>query len=274
VNPAKYCLSKSIDSYFNQAVVSMRISRASFFVSLCCFASAVCVTSLQAAEVKSPEELAGLFPGIEKENIQDSPVPGLYQITLGSQVAYVTEDGRYLIKGEVIDLDNNMNLTEARKTEVRHGLLTGLDQANMIVFSPRPPITSKYAVTIFTDIDCRYCRTFHNNIQQVNQLGIEVRYMMYPVAGPGTASWNKAVDVWCAADRTGAMTAAKSDSGFPVRECDSAEVSQQYDLALKLGLRGTPTILSERGDYLGGYMAPEELFRKLELAATTPPGTY
>ena len=70
------------------------------------------------------------------------------------------------------------------------------------------------------------------------------------------------------------MTAAKSDKEFPVRECDAAQVSQQYDLALKLGLRGTPTILSARGDYLGGYMAPEELLKKLELAATTPPGTY
>lgn len=252
----------------------MRRFRASFLVSLFCLGSALCVPGLQAAEAKSREELASTFPGIEEENIQDSPVPGMYEITLGSQVAYVTRDGRYLIKGEVIDLDNNLNLTEARKTEARRELLTGLDQANMIVFAPRPPIESKYSVTIFTDIDCRYCRTFHRGIEQVNMLGIEVRYMMYPVAGPGTASWKKAVDVWCAEDRTGAMTAAKSDSEFPVRECDATQVSQQYDLALKLGLRGTPTILTERGDYLGGYMVPEELLRKLELAATTPPGTY
>jgi thiol:disulfide interchange protein DsbC len=234
----------------------------------------VCWQPVQAAETKSAKELAESFPGISEENIQDSPVPGLYQITLGSQVAYVTQDGRYLIKGEVIDLDNNLNLTEASKVDARRALLTGLEQANMIVFAPRPPVKSKYSVTIFTDIDCRYCRTFHRGIEQVNMLGIEVRYMMYPVAGPGTTSWKKAVEVWCAEDRSGAMTAAKSDSLFPVRECDASQVNQQYDLALKLGLRGTPTILTERGDYLGGYMAPDELLRKLELAATTPPGTY
>lgn len=252
----------------------MRISRSSLVISLFCLGGALCLTGLQAAEVKSPGELASTFPGIEEENIQDSPIPGLYQITLGSQVAYVTQDGRYLIKGEVIDLDNSINLTEASKTQARRELLAGLDQANMIVFSPKPPVKTKHSVTIFTDIDCRYCRTFHRGIQQVNQLGIEVRYMMYPVAGPGTASWKKAVDVWCAADRTGAMTAAKSDSPFPVRECDAGQVSQQHDLALNLGLRGTPTILTQRGDYLGGYMAPEELLRKLELAETTLPGTF
>ncbi|MDH3400687.1 MAG: DsbC family protein, partial [Chromatiales bacterium] len=200
----------------------MRRYRASFLASLFCLGNALCVTGVQAAEVKSPEELASTFPGIEEENIQDSPVPGLYQITLGSQVAYVTQDGRYLIKGELIDLDNNLNLTEASKADVRRELLTGLEQANMIVFAPRPPVKSKYSVTIFTDIDCRYCRTFHRGIEQVNMLGIEVRYMMYPVAGPGTASWKKAVEVWCAQDRSGAMTAAKSDSPFPVRECDAS----------------------------------------------------
>ena len=236
--------------------------------------SVLCWQPVQAAGTKSAKELAESFPGISEDDIQESPVSGLYELTLGPQVAYVSEDGRYLIKGEVIDLQGNVNLTEARRVDARRDILSGLDPQNMIVFSPAAPVKKRFTVTIFTDIDCGYCRSFHRKIKQVTDLGIEVHYLMYPRSGPGSVAWQKAADVWCAEDRGAALTLAKNETAFPVRKCDASQVTEQYELGQMLGLRGTPAVISERGDYLGGYLTPEALLEQLQVAAASPPGTH
>lgn len=228
--------------------------------------------ALQAGETLTREQLAAEFPGIEESNVHDSPVQGLYELTLGSQVAYVSQDGRYLIKGEVIDLEAGLNLTEARRVGARYRLLSVLNPADMIVFSPEDPARRLYTVTVFTDIDCGYCRAFHRNIQRINDLGIEVRYLLFPRGGPGTDAWQKASEVWCAEDRKAALTAAKSDLEFPVRACDASAVTAQFELGETLGLEGTPAIISERGDYLGGYLAPLDLAGSLQRVASSVPG--
>lgn len=223
---------------------------------------------------KTKRELAASFPGIAEENVGDSPVPGLYELTLGTHVAYVSQDGRYLIKGEIIDLEASVNLTEVRRVSARRKILQGLDPEAMIVFSPSDPDKIRHTVTVFTDIDCSYCRMLHQNIRQMNALGVEVRYLMYPRSGPGTPAWQKAADVWCARDRNSALTAAKSDKPFDTSACDATPVAEQYELAGDLGLRGTPAILSEGGDYLGGYLAPKDLLNQLEMAVARTPGTH
>jgi thiol:disulfide interchange protein DsbC len=248
------------------------MSKPSFLFTVLATASLLFSQALQAGEPKTRKQLAAEFPGIEESNVHDSPVQGLYELTLGSQVAYVSQDGRYLIKGEVIDLEAGLNLTEARRVIARHRLLSVLDPEDMIVFSPEDPAKRLYTVTVFTDIDCGYCRAFHRNIKRVNDLGIEVRYLLFPRGGAGTDAWRKAAEVWCAEDRKAALTAAKADLEFPVRECDASAVTAQFELGETLGLQGTPTILSERGDYLGGYLAPLDLAGSLQRVASSEPG--
>lgn len=248
--------------------------KSNFLLVSLSLAGMLCWHSPVAAEAKSAKELAESFPGISENDIHQSPVAGLYEITLGPQVAYVSEDGRYLIKGEVIDLQNNLNVTEARRVEFRRQILSGLDTGDMIIFSPDDLEKRRFTVTIFTDIDCGYCRSFHRNIKRVTDLGIEVRYLMFPRTGPGSVAWQKAADVWCAEDRGAALTAAKNDTAFPVRKCDASKVTEQFELGQTLGLRGTPAVISERGDYLGGFLTPGELARQLELASSSQPGAH
>jgi thiol:disulfide interchange protein DsbC len=232
----------------------------------------LCCSPLLAGEPRTREELAEGFPGIEVQDIHDSPVAGLYELTLGPQVAYVSTDGRYLVKGEVIDLEAGVNLTEAHRVGARGRLISELDPADLIIFTPADPARRHFVVTVFTDIDCGYCRAFHRNIQRINDLGIEVRYLLFPRGGPGTEAWQKAARVWCAKDRNAALTAAKNDQDFPTSDCDASAVTHQFELGEILGLQGTPAILSERGDYLGGYLAPQELALRLEKVANSEPG--
>ena len=124
----------------------------------------------------------------QPDEVAVSPVPGLYEVTMGGLIAYVSADGKYLLSGNVYDLDTQVNLTATRRNTARAKALAGVSESQMIVFGPP---NAKMTVTVFTDIDCGYCRKFHSQIAEVNKAGVRVRYMMFPRTGPGTESWEQ-----------------------------------------------------------------------------------
>lgn len=206
-------------------------------------------------------ELTERFPQIEPENINAAPVPGLYEIRQGVLVAYVTADGRYLLQGELIDLVTQTNLTEAALNGERQRLMDSVPDGQSIVFAPEAPA---HTVTVFTDIDCSFCRKLHREIEAYNEAGIAVRYLFYPRGGPGNASWNKAERVWCADDRADALTRAKNGEEVAARACDASMVDRHYRLGQEVGLRGTPAIVTENGELVSGYLPPRQLLDRLE----------
>ncbi len=208
-------------------------------------------------------KMAAMFESIEPENISASPVEGWYTIQQGSIVAYVSANGRYLMQGELIDLDSQVNLTEQSRNGARRELLQTLGDDEAIVFSPAQV---KHTVTVFTDIDCGYCRKLHNQIDEYLDEGIEVRYLLYPRNGPASKSWSTSEDVWCAKDRNEALTAAKQDRGFETSKCDASIVGSHYVLGRDVGLSGTPAIVLEDGTLIGGYVPPAQLSMRLQPA--------
>lgn len=213
--------------------------------------------------VLTKQQLAEQLNGVSEDNISDSPVQGVYQVSVGSNVAYVTTDGRYLMQGELYDLSTSQNLTEQTRAGMRVDLLESVDPARMIVFSPEDG-NVKHTVTIFTDIDCGYCRQFHREIDKVTDLGIEVHYLFYPRTGPDTDSWTKADRVWCAEDRRTALTRAKLGGAVPEASCDGTPVADHWDLGHQVGVRGTPAVFAPSGELLGGYLPPDSLLERLE----------
>ena len=161
--------------------------------------------------------------GATAEDVSASPIPGLYEVTMGGLIAYVTADGKYLVSGNVYDLDTQANLTATRRNAARAKALAAASEDKMIVFSPPNP---KMTVTVFTDIDCGFCRKFHNQVAEMNKAGVRVRYLMYPRTGPGTESWRKAESVWCAADRRDAITRAKRGEDVKRQNCPGTAVDR------------------------------------------------
>jgi len=211
-------------------------------------------------------KMIAMFESIEPENINASPIDGWYTIQQGSIVAYVSENGRYLLQGDVIDLDAQVNLTEQSRNGARRDLLGALADDDAIVFSPA---NVKHTVTVFTDIDCTYCRKLHSQIDEYLDQGIQVRYMLYPRNGPTSRSWSKSEEVWCAKNRNEALTAAKLDRGFETSQCDDvAAISNHYKIGRDIGLSGTPAIVLEDGSLIGGYVPPTELGARLQLAVS------
>lgn len=215
------------------------------------------------AQALSKEELATRLNGIAVEDISDSPVEGIYQVAVGANVAYVTKDGRYIIRGDIYDAETSSNVTEDTRAKARVSMLEGIDPASMIVFKPADG-NVKHKITIFTDIDCGYCRQFHREIDKVTALGIEVHYLFFPRTGPNTESWEKADKVWCASNHNAALTRAKLGGEVPNAPACQSPVESHYALGQRIGVRGTPAIFAENGDLIGGYLPPAQLAKVLD----------
>ena len=241
---------------------SYSISRCSIAALALFAASATALADTKLDSVR--EKLSGMFEEIEPQDIDESGIDGWYKLQKGGIVAYVSDDGRYLMQGDIIDLDRQVNLTEESRNVARRDLMNTLDDGQVIAFSPAEV---KHSVTIFTDVDCGYCRRLHAQIDEYLDRGIEVRYLLYPRNGPASAAWGTSEDVWCSADRQEALTAAKLEREFETQSCDASVVQDHYILGKEVGLSGTPTIVLEDGTLIGGYMPADALAVRLASAA-------
>jgi thiol:disulfide interchange protein DsbC len=235
----------------------------SLTVALCACAAAVAEdedTELQQVR----QTVSDMFDMIEPEHVNHSPVDGWYTIQKGSIVAYISADGRYLLQGDLIDLNHQVNLSEEARNESRRELLASVTDDQTIVFAP-PDV--KYRVTVFTDVECTYCRRLHSQIKEYMAEGIEVRYLLYPRSGPASRSWNTSEEVWCSPDRQNALTMAKLDRKFETSKCDASIVQHHYLMGQDVGLAGTPAILLDDGTLIAGYVPPQQLKAQLELHA-------
>jgi thiol:disulfide interchange protein DsbC len=207
--------------------------------------------------------LLKLLPaGSKLDDLRPSPIAGIYEFAQGAEISYLTADGKYFIDGNLYDMKSRDNLTEALRTRARVALINAVPESEMLIFSPANP---KYTITVFTDVDCAYCRKLHSQMAEINRLGIRVRYMFFPRTGPGTESWKKAEVVWCSANRNDALTRAKAGAALDMNKtCAPTPVKREYELGENIGVRGTPAIVTENGDYISGYMEPRELLDQLK----------
>lgn len=215
------------------------------------------------ASVDPRVEVASRIPGAKVEQLKATPIPGMYEYTRGTEIAYVTADGKYAISGDLFDLAKNDNLTEQHRRELRSKLIAAVPEDQMLIFGPKDP---KYTITVFTDVDCAYCRKLHSQIAEYNRLGVRVRYLMYPRTGPNTSSWTKAEQVWCSADRNDALTRAKLGQDLKAKPCADNPVARTYQLGQDFSLQGTPAIILADGDLLPGYVPPDVLVKQLKEA--------
>ena len=230
------------------------------------FAFATAQAGENSAELDQVRKKIGeMFDMIKPEDVSGSPVDGWYTIHTGSIVAYISADGRYLLQGDIIDLDNQVNITEATRTGARRELMSTVTDEQTIVFSPEEV---KYSVAVFTDVECTYCRRLHSQIEDYMARGIEIRYLMYPRNGPASRAWTTAEEIWCASDRKSALTLAKLDREFDTAKCDASIVQDHYVMGRDVGLNGTPAIVLEDGTLIAGYLAPDQLAAQLERLAT------
>lgn len=192
------------------------------------------------------------------DSVRPGPMEGYYELAFGARVVYVSADGRYLLLGQVFDTQAMANLTEQRREALRLEMLAATGRDTMIRFAPDDP---KHEVYVFTDTHCGYCRKLHDEVPELNELGVAVNYLAYPAISP--RSRPDAVSVWCADDQQQAMTRAKAGESIDDRQCDNP-VDAHFALGKDLGVRGTPAIITDSGEMLPGYVPARQLVRQLD----------
>jgi thiol:disulfide interchange protein DsbC len=206
--------------------------------------------------------VAKLIPNTPIDSIKASVIPGYREVAMGSRIFYVSSDGKYFIQGSIFDLTSRTSVTEKSQAAIRKTILASVGPERRIIFSPPNP---KHRLTVFTDIDCGFCRKMHQQIADYNKLGISVEYLFYPRAGVASDSATKAISVWCSADRRKAMTDAKNERAVPKKTCTNP-IAADYALGQKVGFDGTPAAYASNGQQVGGYLPPAQMLAALEAA--------
>lgn len=222
--------------------------------------SLLAVNNVYAGEDAIRQSLKKAMPSLKIDSIKTSEIEGMYEVALGGTILYVSGNGKYLIEGHLIDIAAKKDLTDVKLSDIRRQTIESFGEENMIIFKPEK---SKHKVTVFTDIDCGYCRKLHSEMSEYMAEGITVQYLFFPRAGKGSDSYNKAVSVWCADNRKAALTAAKKGDTPEAKKCDNP-IDKHMQLGAEFEVRGTPMIVTEKGTVLPGYVPAKRLAQALE----------
>ncbi len=203
-----------------------------------------------------------LFPKEKVTEVTPAPIPGLYEVLVGASLFYVSADGRYVVHGDLIDLDAHVNVSDQRRSEARKQVFETMDAKGYIEFPSKAKATKK-TLYVFTDIDCAYCRKMHSEVGRLNDAGIAIRYLAFPRTGIKGPSFDKAVAVWCASNRQKALTQSKLGMAVDSPKCDNP-VAKEYELGNSMGVSGTPSVYTDQGKHIGGYVPADELIKMVD----------
>ena len=204
---------------------------------------------------KLTKNLSGIIPADANYQISKTPVPGLFEVDFGDYFVYITSDGQHIVKGDIINMATNVNVTDTKRATSRLKSLSVVGEKDMVVY---PAKNKKTSMTVFTDIDCSYCRKLHSEMKGYNEQGIEVRYVFYPRAGLGSNSHQKATSVWCAENQRKALDEVKSGLKIEKRDCDTP-IIKHVEVANQLGVNSTPTLIFDDGTMMPGYIPAARL---------------
>ena len=207
---------------------------------------------------------AVLPQGMSVQSIKESQIKNLFVVDIGDlQPIYASKDGEFFFYGELYAVNGNM-LQNTTKDEINLKRKSILDEAfsedDFISFKSE---NEKHKVTIFTDVDCGYCRKFHNEIKDFNDLGITINYVAFPRSGLDSDSYKKIVTAWCSKDPKDILTKMKQGIDVQLSMCQDHPVETHFLLGQKIGITGTPAIIKSNGELLPGYLPPEELLNRL-----------
>ncbi|PID49682.1 MAG: disulfide bond isomerase [Proteobacteria bacterium] len=206
------------------------------------------------------EKLKPLF-GDVPDQLNKTPIAGVYEVVFGTDMIYVSADGRYFFSGDLIDGQTRTNLSEAARTDARKLEMDKVLEQDAVEFKAKGE--QKHLLTVFTDIDCGFCVRLHREVPKLNELGVTVRYLAYPRAGVGSPSYKKLVNVWCAEDKLEAMNKSKSGETIADKECENP-VAEQFELGRKVGVNGTPALVASNGTLISGFRPADQLVKLLD----------
>lgn len=221
-------------------------------------------TAEQAPQQLITQSITGARPDLAISSVEPSRMPGIYAVKIvNGPTLYASADGKFFVAGDLFAVrgEGIVNLAEEQRQQGRVAELAKIKSSDMVIFKPQK---TKAVVTVFTDIDCGYCQKLHQEVPELNRMGIEVRYLAFPRGGVGSQGYDKLVTAWCAKDNS-VLTRLKNRENVPMQTCANNKVAAQYKLGQQLGVNGTPALITDDGKILPGYVPAAELAKALGL---------
>lgn len=209
-----------------------------------------------AAEVNTDLLKKSLNPTAKIKQVKASAIPGLYEVQVNDQIIYLSADGEKVITGDIYDLKKKISYTEQSKTQLRTAALAAVKDSDKIIYKAK---NEQHKITVFTDITCGYCIKLHKEIEDFNDAGITVEYLAFPRAGVGSSAQKNMQNIWCAENKTQALTAAKLKKQIPPKSCEGKQTIEQFFLGQEMGVNATPTMIFSDGEIMPGYVSADEL---------------
>ena len=210
------------------------------------------------------KNLSPFFGKIKAADIVETPFNGVYEVVIKSPIGsvLVSENGRYIIQGDVVDLTTRTQMpTSDRVNTLKKALIDSVNEKDKIVFKAEK---EKHIVHVFTDVDCPFCAKLHAQMPKMNELGITVKYLASPLAGLHPQAQAQMEKIWCADDRVKAMDEYKRQRIVPDSKVCDNPVAGQLAIAQQLGVNGTPAIFLSDGAHIPGYLPAESLLKRIE----------
>lgn len=216
----------------------------------------------EAAIRKNLAERLPNFPKIDE--VSKTPIPGLWEVRIGTDVLYTDEQGNHIIEGQIIDTRSRTNLTEERV-----GKLTAIDFAALplkdaIVWKQG---TGARKLAVFADPNCGYCKRFERELNNVKD--VTVYTFLYPILGGDSP--DKSRNIWCAKEPVKAWRAWMLEGTVPPRAADNCDISaleRNAALGRKHRVNGTPALVFENGRRVPGAMSADQVDKLLVAART------
>ncbi|BFM01764.1 DsbC family protein [Psychrobacter alimentarius] len=221
------------------------------------------VSSAKVAADNDPAVVEALQTNLTASGIEErivSAVPtdmdGIYWVTAEGLPSFFTDkSGKHIIQGQIIAVGEAqpVDISAALTAKTAQEALKAVDKKEMIIYPAKGE--TKSVIYAFTDADCGYCRKLHEEMDDINARGIEVRYLAWPRS---QESVPKMEAIWCSQDRNAAMNQAKMGADVQAPSCANP-VQEHMALGARLGVRGTPAVFTETGEQVGGYLPAAQL---------------
>jgi thiol:disulfide interchange protein DsbC len=191
------------------------------------------------------------------DEVSKTPMPGLFEVRVGTDIFYTDANGNYLLNGHLIDARNQKNITEERQEKL---LAIPFDQLPLKDAFTIVRGDGKRKIAIFEDPNCPYCKHFERDLQKIDN--VTVYMFLYPILGPD--SNDKSRNLWCAKDKPGAwLDWMLRGKAAPNTNCDTAALTRNVEFGRKHKITGTPTMVLADGSRVAGAMPTAEVEKLL-----------
>ncbi len=232
-------------------------------VVACCVASLIAPVSVLAQEAVIRENLAKRMPDLPKiDEVRTAPIPGLYEVRIGTDIFYTDEQGNHLIQGSIIDTRTRTDLTRARIDKLTAVDFAALPLKDAVVWKQG---TGARKLAVFADPNCGYCKSFEKDV--VNVRDVTVSTFLYPILGGDSPQ--KSRDIWCAKDPANVWRAWTIEGKSPplhMGQCDDSALQRVMVLGRKHRITGTPTLVFENGTRIPGALPASQIEKQLAAA--------